>query len=146
MAERLGRRCTMPGCDGRYEARGFCKKHYQRWLTYGDPTRMLINRYAPGTTCAAPDCARPVKARGLCDAHYWRQHRTGDVGTAAIGERPCNNPLPLDLAAEAVRRVRLGESRRKVAAALGISPSAVWTFARGLRRTGALAGVAQEAQ
>lgn len=29
--------CTIPGCDGRHMARGWCQKHYIRWWKYGDP-------------------------------------------------------------------------------------------------------------
>jgi len=29
--------CSVVGCLGRFEARGFCQKHYWRWKTHGDP-------------------------------------------------------------------------------------------------------------
>lgn len=31
------RRCSIAGCDGMHEARGWCGKHYQRWRHTGDP-------------------------------------------------------------------------------------------------------------
>ena len=30
-------RCSITGCDGVYEARGFCRIHYRRFRKYGDP-------------------------------------------------------------------------------------------------------------
>lgn len=32
--------CTIEGCAGRHEARGFCPKHYSRWKRYGDPNML----------------------------------------------------------------------------------------------------------
>lgn len=29
------RTCTISGCNNRYQARGWCNKHYMRWLTTG---------------------------------------------------------------------------------------------------------------
>lgn len=29
--------CKIEGCTGKHEGKGFCKKHYQRFLKYGDP-------------------------------------------------------------------------------------------------------------
>lgn len=141
-AVRAVRRCLMPDCDRRAAARGYCRRHYQRLWRHGDPRVMRINRYAPGTLCAAPGCERPVRAKGLCPAHYYRQKRTGDVGTLPIGTG--TGWLPQTAVEEAVRRVRRGESRRHVAAALGISPSAVWGFVSGRRRAGALSAAAPE--
>lgn len=37
----MGRTCTIDGCGGRHEARGWCHKHYTRWRRYGDPERLL---------------------------------------------------------------------------------------------------------
>jgi G:T-mismatch repair DNA endonuclease (very short patch repair protein) len=33
----LARICSVDGCDGKHDAKGFCKKHYARWHTYGNP-------------------------------------------------------------------------------------------------------------
>lgn len=35
------RRCSVPGCEGVYDAHGFCGRHYQAWLRNGDPTVVL---------------------------------------------------------------------------------------------------------
>jgi hypothetical protein len=33
--------CSIEGCGQLNEARGYCKKHYQRWRTTGDPIKTL---------------------------------------------------------------------------------------------------------
>ena len=35
------RLCKIEGCEGRYEAKGFCIKHYKRYKRYGDPNKRL---------------------------------------------------------------------------------------------------------
>lgn len=31
------RQCSVSECESGYFARGFCRKHYSKWFTYGDP-------------------------------------------------------------------------------------------------------------
>lgn len=31
-------------------AKGYCDKHYKRWLAHGDPTVLLVREYGTGTT------------------------------------------------------------------------------------------------
>lgn len=38
---RSDRTCSIPACDSRHYARGFCLRHYQRWKEYGDPEASL---------------------------------------------------------------------------------------------------------
>jgi hypothetical protein len=33
-----GATCSVDGCDRSYLASGYCRKHYQKWALYGDPT------------------------------------------------------------------------------------------------------------
>lgn len=35
-------KCKIKGCNKAFYARGFCKKHYTRWLKHGDPLKTLI--------------------------------------------------------------------------------------------------------
>jgi hypothetical protein len=37
--------CTIEGCDSPHEARGWCKKHYDRWAWHGDP--LALSRRDP---------------------------------------------------------------------------------------------------
>lgn len=38
MGERI---CSVDGCTGRVEGRGWCGRHYQRWRNHGDPLKTL---------------------------------------------------------------------------------------------------------
>lgn len=33
--------CSLVGCDGQVYARGWCNRHYQRWLKHGDPETVM---------------------------------------------------------------------------------------------------------
>ena len=33
-----GKTCSIVGCDNALQARGWCRTHYSRWRTHGDPT------------------------------------------------------------------------------------------------------------
>ena len=33
----MKRKCSIDGCDSPHRSRGFCSRHYQRWLANGDP-------------------------------------------------------------------------------------------------------------
>lgn len=37
------RKCTVEGCEKRYSAKGYCKKHYSRFAEHGDPLKTLIS-------------------------------------------------------------------------------------------------------
>lgn len=34
--------CSIAGCTGKYNAKGFCGLHYRRWKTTGDPLGLLV--------------------------------------------------------------------------------------------------------
>lgn len=63
--------CSIPDCDGKVKARGFCQLHYHRWRRTGDPLQVAERH--PRGICAVDGCERVTKALGLCQAHYQRQ-------------------------------------------------------------------------
>jgi hypothetical protein len=72
--------CSVEGCEGKHEARGFCAKHYQRFK------RSPEFGAAP---CSVSDCSSPTWSRGWCEAHYQRWQKYGDpLGSAPKRERP----------------------------------------------------------
>lgn len=73
------RTCSLPDCDRRHTARGFCKKHY-----YG-----LAYEF-PATPCRVPGCDDLTNAHtgdGLCSNHYGRVRRHGDTSAQIYGRR-----------------------------------------------------------
>lgn len=67
--------CSISECTSPTVGRGWCRKHYHRWRTHGDPLTLL--RREPGE-CSVPECEAPSKSRGWCGKHYHRWARHGD--------------------------------------------------------------------
>ncbi len=67
----------MDGCDGFYEARGFCGKHYQRWKKHGDPL-YSDGRQRWGPVCKIEGCGGEHASKGYCNKHYQRLRTHGD--------------------------------------------------------------------
>lgn len=84
------RTCSISGCDGAYEARGWCKRHYRRWQTYGDPEAPTPPPKHVRGVCTVEDCKKPHSARGFCKTHYtrWRRHRDPNQVNPANWVRP----------------------------------------------------------
>ncbi len=38
----MPRTCTIDGCSAEHEARGWCKKHYERWRKHGNPHTVIV--------------------------------------------------------------------------------------------------------
>lgn len=77
--DRAGHRaCDVGGCGRSHYSRGWCEKHYRRWLRNGT-TRSVRTVYSEDATCSIEDCDQPVDARGWCHGHHQRWLRTGDV-------------------------------------------------------------------
>lgn len=77
--------CSIDGCFGRKQARGFCPKHYARWLRYGDPNIRHPSGVASGVKsplhqkCSIDGCKQlGPYIKGFCGAHYGRKKTYGD--------------------------------------------------------------------
>lgn len=78
------RTCMIDGCDGSVTARGWCRKHYNRWYKHGDP--LHVTQWAPRPQniartigCSVEGCERKHHAKGLCRNHHaqaWYRHNT----------------------------------------------------------------------
>lgn len=75
MAQRI---CAIEDCGRGALSRGWCKKHYRRWLRHGDPLPV-----APQPTpCRGPNCPNTVGPRsvsGLCHTHRAQLRRGADL-------------------------------------------------------------------
>lgn len=76
MGVMTSRACSVDDCDKPHHSRGWCKRHYVRWLRHGDPLAggPLIDR--PSGVCSIEGCDRRYVAHGFCVTHYdrWRTH------------------------------------------------------------------------
>ena len=43
----MANQCSIEGCQGSYECKGYCKRHYQRWRRHGDPLISLRRAARP---------------------------------------------------------------------------------------------------
>jgi hypothetical protein len=72
--------CTVGECTREVYARGYCRKHYDRWRKHDDPTivhrKKRSHRFAGPELidgvyrCTVHECMNVLHARGLCRKHY----------------------------------------------------------------------------
>lgn len=84
-------KCSIDGCDREASGRGWCKFHYEKWRTRGDPEAPPRRRGVaprPKPICIVEGCADPVSARGMCNSHYarWARHGSPHGGGTFHGE------------------------------------------------------------
>lgn len=76
--------CSIEDCEDPMRSRGWCVRHYTRWMRKGDPlapTRYKAPSYA-GAACIVDGCVRVIVAHGYCPTHLQRFRRYGDpLGT-----------------------------------------------------------------
>ena len=65
------RTCSIDKCIKPHAARGWCDRHYRRWLNNGDPLLTKVrSKYDPPKLCTNVDCDRPSRKLGCCASHY----------------------------------------------------------------------------
>lgn len=67
------RMCSIDDCGAKHSARGWCRKHYQKWLRHGDP----LGGRAVRVGCSVKNCEEKHGAKGYCRLHYNRFRRYG---------------------------------------------------------------------
>ena len=68
-------KCKIKGCENKHCARGWCSKHYQKWLRYGDAGYVKTRG-----TCSVDGCDMIHQAKSYCNMHYLRWLKYGDSG------------------------------------------------------------------
>lgn len=75
-------KCSIEGCNRPKRKRTWCRAHYHRWYTTGDPGiaafRGRPSKYPE--TCSLDGCNRAHEGKGFCHMHLYRLNHHGDVG------------------------------------------------------------------
>lgn len=65
--------CREDDCEsGATTRRGWCAKHYWRFLNHGTPDHEPEPRRKQALVCTVDDCGQPTRAREMCGTHYKR--------------------------------------------------------------------------
>lgn len=126
------RTCELEGCGKPHVARGYCAKHYQRWATHGDPTKVAVNK--------GNRKPRPVVTERTCRACGFHGP-VGDFKKKANICRKCSSERSRQWAlahpeAKALSRARnmateLEREERRKATRKGIDPELVASYRKG---------------
>lgn len=91
--------CSVPECEKRILARGYCRLHYQRLMRTGDPLGVRPNGRPAKIhveACSIDGCEAPARARGLCNAHAIRLRRHGNPLAGAVTRTPRQKECSID--------------------------------------------------
>lgn len=81
--------CSVEGCNEKYCAKGFCRKHYKRFLREQERNKKPKKEEKK---CSIEGCDKPHSCKGLCSYHYKRK-RDGAKQTKEEREnRKCSVP------------------------------------------------------
>lgn len=85
----VARICSVEGCEGRVQARGWCGTHYSR-VRRGIPLDAPVRKPQKnkGLTCSWETCEAPAYAQVLCKMHYTRRREGKDM------DAPKKKPVP----------------------------------------------------
>lgn len=98
------RTCSIDGCESTVCARGWCRKHYNRWHKHGDPT--YVTPWSPPPQnrpqrfgCIVDGCERDHHSRGRCHAHHtenWRRENPERAEEYAVAYREANREAAIE--------------------------------------------------
>ena len=105
--------CSIDNCEKSVRARGWCSKHYQRFMKYGDPTYVLtlLDRLLKKTVVAGPDECwlwTGVETGKNARCHYGKMKRAGQwVQAHRVAYELLVGPIPGGLVIDHLCRVTL---------------------------------------
>ena len=65
------KKCSIPGCENKHIAKGFCHKHYKQ---YQKEQKILNN-----IICSVPNCTNPELRNGYCEKHLYHLKKYGKI-------------------------------------------------------------------
>ena len=68
--------CSVKKCEEVHSAKGFCSKHYKRFLKYGDANYTKGTPHIKNRGCKIKGCDKKHEAKNLCHKHYGEQYRS----------------------------------------------------------------------
>ncbi len=74
--------CSVEGCGRVHEGRGFCTKHYQRFMTHSKKNNIVLKkcvRIKIQKICKVDGCDKISYVRGYCTKHYHKILRYGSL-------------------------------------------------------------------
>jgi hypothetical protein len=74
--------CKAEGCTTPAHARGYCGRHWHRFMRYGDPLGGGSERI-PNRRCVVSGCGETHVAKGYCKRHYRQLQVYGEVESVA---------------------------------------------------------------
>lgn len=95
------RTCSIPYCNNKHEAHGYCRRHYRSYKKYGDALHidnekikqaekngkevdLTYKRPIRRGKCSVRGCDTLVKAKNLCEKHYTRLRYNGTTNLTRL--------------------------------------------------------------
>jgi len=72
------KRCKVQECMTQATVKGFCAKHYRRFVVHGDPSVVKQVHEKQKSKCVVIGCTGKPTAHSLCSKHYRKKLRYGD--------------------------------------------------------------------
>lgn len=63
--------CSLADCDEPHAAKGYCRKHYSRWMKYGDPEAFGGRRVEQGETVKEKLTNKFLRGIKVCESGCW---------------------------------------------------------------------------
>lgn len=120
--------CKITDCDRPVAGRGWCKMHWKRWRTNGDPLKIKLPGVDWQVKGKCSICGKPVHAHGFCSKHLSRYLKTGDpLKVSDLRGRPLSGEQPgYDAVHRRLRRSR-GPAKNFACVDCG-KPATGWSY------------------
>jgi group I intron endonuclease len=79
-------KCKVKNCNGKYQCKGYCNKHYKRLKKHGTVSDAALKMLSPmkNRGCKVKGCNGKHKTKGYCVKHYSRLIDNGSVSETSL--------------------------------------------------------------